>query len=52
MTLSSYTFSQFWQFPNPALNHLYASSSFSPFQWSFLLDGLNQKIEDGYPVGT
>ena len=41
ITFSSYTFSQF---PNPALDHLHASSCFSPLQRSFILNILNQKI--------
>ena len=32
ITVSSYTISQIWQFQNPALDHLNASSCFSPFQ--------------------
>ena len=43
--LLQYAFSQLWQFQNAALDHLHASSCFSPFQWGFILNGLNQKIE-------
>ena len=41
---SSYTFSQFWQFKNPALDYLTARSCSSSIQWAFILNRLNQKI--------
>ena len=34
----------FWQVQNPASDHLHASSCSSPVQWSFILNGLNQKM--------
>ena len=49
---SSYTFSQFWQLKNPALDYLPARSCFSSIQWAFILNRLNQKNQVGYPVGT
>ena len=44
INFSSYTFSQFWQFQNPIKRSIRSPSCCSPFQWGFVLGGLNQKI--------